>query len=468
MSSIHEINTNEQISDSGCNCQTCDTKLIRFCPKCSQVKSVNDEWEIIKNEIQWLKKSVSFSLATHAILIAIIAILIPLPALSGVFFKDTCIISPKRCFATGKGVETAVAGERNSAVLHIVDSIGKACTVEEEKVRCEFVSVATAEKTKCFVKALEVGQYEIYYRAHSRGRHQVHIKVEGEHIKGSPFNVTVKLQLNHLGTPVRVIGGLNHPWGIGINQTGEIIVAEHVGYRISIFNQKGEKLRSFGSHGSGQGQLSNPMGVAVDDNGNILVADYSNSRLQKFTPLGDFVTMVNFNSPVGISIHPYNKRIVVANHNEKNVHILKLDLTLHTKFGEKGDYSGQFQGSPYDVAHDSQGNIYVVDRQCKNYCIKVFTAEGHVLRRFGSTGSSQGYLQSPYGIAIDSDDVVYVSEHGSHRVSIFKTDGTFITTFGTQGSGQGQLNHPYGIAVDKDGFVYVSDSVSSAGRIQIF
>ena len=72
---------------------------------------MNDEWEAIKNEIKQLRKQVGYSFATHATLVAIIAILLASPALSGIFFKDTtqCTISSKDCFATGRGIEMAVA-----------------------------------------------------------------------------------------------------------------------------------------------------------------------------------------------------------------------------------------------------------------------------------------------------------------------------------------------------------------------
>jgi len=41
-------------------------------------------------------------------------------------------------------------------------------------------------------------------------------------------------------------------------------------------------IRKFGSQGSGDGQLSNPWGVAIDEDGNIVVCDFSNHRIQVF------------------------------------------------------------------------------------------------------------------------------------------------------------------------------------------
>ena len=104
-------------------------------------------------------------------------------------------MSPEKCHATGKGLEVAKLGERATAVLHIVDDGGKPYMkpVVQETLTCELVSESTGEKIDCSMKKTEgSGEYEISYQATSRGRHQLHIKVEGEHIKGSPFSILVK------------------------------------------------------------------------------------------------------------------------------------------------------------------------------------------------------------------------------------------------------------------------------------
>ena len=378
-------------------------------------------------------------------------------------------VSPEKCYATGKGIKVAELGERITILLHTVDTKEKACTKPVETVLSKLVSVADDTKNECSIKAIETSQYEISYQPTSRGRHQLHIKVEGEHIKGSPFIVTVKLPVKKLGTPVRVIDGLNSPWGVAVNQRGEIIVVESNGHCISIFSPTGEKLRSFGSYGSGQGQFSGPHGVAVDDDGNILiVTDGGNNRIQKFTSDGKFVVAVgkgtvNLNNPLGISIHPYNKRIIVSDHGNSRIQILNPDLTFNSSFGGRGNNDGQTT-RPWEVSFDSAGNIYQGGQS--STCVQVFNADGQFLRKFGCQGSGQGELNFPSGISIDSDDVVYVADYFNNRVSVFTTEGAFLTSFGTQGNGQGQFSSPRGVAVDKDGFIYVSDS--SNGRIQIF
>ena len=382
-----------------------------------------------------------------------------------VFLKQA---SPVRCYAAGKGLKLAEVGKRATAVLHVVDQKGKVCTAPVKTLTCELVLNNTGEKVDCLVEKTEANRYEISYQATSRGRHLLHIKVEGEHIKGSPFPVTV---IKKLGTPIKTINGVKEPCSVAVNQRGEIILGERGTHCISIFSSLGEKHRSFGSQGSRRGLLENMRGIAVDDYGNILVIDRDNDRIQKFTADGKFMTVVGkrgnkpleFNKPRGVVIHPLNKKIYITDLYNHRLQILNPDLTFFNSFGRYGIDDGQFQ-YPSDVACDSTGNVYVADEG--NDRVQVFTAEGVYLKKFGQQGIGRGKLRSPTSVCIDNDNVLYVSEWGNDRVSVFTCEGKFLTSFGSKGSGPGQFNRPHGIAVDKDGNIYVSDTDNN--RLQIF
>lgn len=182
------------------------------------------------------------------------------------------------------------------------------------------------------------------YLATSRGRHQLHIKVGGGYIRGSLFPVNVKLPTHKLGTPIKSIQGVQGPWGVAVNQKGEIIIAEYSGFRISIFGQSEEKLLPFGS------QFNYPQGVAVDEHDNILVAEKGNYCLQKFTLAGMFINTVGkkgnklleFNYPLDIAIHPLNKMVYVSDRSNHRIQILNPDLTSTSSFGSFGSDNGKF------------------------------------------------------------------------------------------------------------------------------
>ena len=381
----------------------------------------------------------------------------------------TCPASPERCYATGKVLGVATVGEQATAILHAMDADGKECEQPLVNTSCELVSDAGGPTVKGAVQKKEKNKYTISYQPTHRGRHQLHIKVEGVSIRGSPFGVVARRNIQKLGTPIKTIGGLNRPWGVAVNQRGEIIVAESSGHCISIFSSIGEKIRTFRSMGSAQGQFIGPRGVAVDGDGNILVA--SNHCIQKFTAGGKFLTTVGqygskqleFSYPAGVAVNHRNRKVYICDKDNHRIQILNADLTFSSSFGSHGRGDGQFNW-PWDVAFDSTGNVYVADSS--GHRIQVFTAEGQFLRKFGKKGSGDGELNFPSSVSIDSDDIVYVTEDDNHRVSMFTSEGQFLRSFGTKGEGPGQFSSPRGIAVDRDGLVYVSDTENN--RIQIF
>ena len=380
-------------------------------------------------------------------------------------------ISPERCYATGRGLEVATLGELATAVMYAVDENSKECNKSLENMKCELISEANDVVVGCEVEKKN-SQYEISYQPTHRGKHQLNIRVEGVHIRGSPFTVVVKLPIQRLGTPIKTIDEVSKPWSLAVRDNGEIVVAEFRNHCVSIFAHNGKKIRTFGTEGSAQGQFKEPRGVAFDSAGNILVADGDNHRVQKFTAEGKFLTAVGrkgsgkleFRCPVGIGINHRKKKVYVCECSPNHrVQILNEDLTFSSSFGSNGSGDGQFD-YPWDVAFDSTGSVYIAD--IGNHRIQVFTPEGKFLRKFGTKGSGEGELKWPSSISIDSNDLLHVAERDNHRVSIFTSQGKFVQSFGTKGTRPGEFNQPHGIAVDASGLVYVSDGLNN--RVQIF
>ena len=380
-------------------------------------------------------------------------------------------LDPSQCQATGKGLETAVVGEKSTAILQTMDSSSEPCSRPIKSLECELVSEITGSRVVGNVERRKENQYEIGYRPTVKGKHQFHMNVEGQHIRGSPFSVSVKLPVEKLGNPILTIDRVNGPWGVVVNQRGEVVVTECRGHCVSVFSQCGKKLRSFGTEGSGHGQFKYPQGVTVDSEGNILVADTDNHRIQKFTTTGEFLTAVGtegsgplqFNLPSDVTFNATNNKVYVADYLNHHVQVLNSDLTFSSTFGKEGGGKGQFK-HPWSISCDSTGNVYVTDRD--NHRIQVFTAGGKFLRMFGRGGEGRGELKWPAGITVDTNDIVYVSEVNNGRVSVFTCGGQFITSYGSKGRGPGEFNGPVGLAVDNCGVVYVCDLNNN--RIQCF
>ena len=440
--------------------QICDKKV-------SCANAMNDDLATLKNEMKQLRKEMAMVYWFVAILVIITAVLVASMAFTRLPFTNT-YESPKNCLATGRGLEMTVVGERANAVLHTVESADVSGSIQMETVACELVSESSGTKVDCNVRKVMENQYEVSYQATSRGRHQLHIKVEGEHIKGSPFPVTVKLPVQKLGTPIKAIRGLNWPWGVAVNKRGEILVAEIYMHRISVFSPTGVKLRSFGSEGSGPGQFKQPCSVIVDDDGNILVVDAGNRRIEKFTSDYKHIASASVESQglqyshqIAVTIStPFTRKIAISDSSNNHVQIFNPDLTFNSSIHYEGE-------SLKDIAFDSAGNMYMADS--KDNCIRVFNPKYNYtnMRQFGKRDKNyRELLDGPICIYIDSDNIVYVTEENSHRISLFTLEGEFLTSFGSKGDGPGQFNRPYSITMDKQGMIYVVDRDNA--RIQVF
>ena len=376
-------------------------------------------------------------------------------------------VCPEKCYATGDSLKTATVGEEATVTLHARDKDGRECEESILDLTAELVYNKDDTVARCPVKEEKRGEHLIKYKPTTRGKHNLHIRIRGEGIEGSPFTVRVRPPLQ--GLPVRVIENVKGPWGLATNSKGHIIVAEYSASCISVFTPEGKKIRSFGSRGSANGQLFNPTGVAVDNDDNIYIVDYGNSRIQNLTSAGGFNTSVGtcgsnplqFSYPYGIGFNEKNGKLYVCDQDNNRVQVLETNLTYHSSFGSWGSGNGQFK-YPMGVAFDSSGNVYIADHT--NHRIQVFTPEGKFIQKFGSKGSGPGQLNYPYGVAVDSYDIMYVADHDNHRICV--PEGQFLKSFGSEGQAQGQFKRPSMVCVDENDFILVSDYENN--KIQIF
>src|SRR5207249_627824 len=84
-------------------------------------------------------------------------------------------------------------------------------------------------------------------------------------------------------------GQFNIPYGVAIDGSGNVYVADLGNFRIEKFDANGTFLTTWGSFGSGNGQFLGLSSVATDGNGNVYVADSGNNRIEKFDASGTFL-----------------------------------------------------------------------------------------------------------------------------------------------------------------------------------
>ena len=370
-------------------------------------------------------------------------------------------LDPSKCHATGKGLEVGIVGQTSTAILQACNSKGEPCTEPVTSLECKLVSDLTcATATGSFKKLEGQNRYEISYQPTIKGRHQLHISIEGQPIRESPFRPAVTSSIMNLGAPIHTIAGVRSPWGIDSHK-GEIVVSERNIGHISTYTPSGKKSQTIDLKGL------KLFGLTLDREGNIIVGENTNNSIRKYSPEGQLLASVGtegtgplqFCSPEDVAINTRNNKVYVADCSNHRVQILNSDLTFSATFGKQGKDEGQFD-YPSGLVCDSAGNVYVAE--FSNHRIQVFTAEGKFLRMFGKRGKGRGELNGPIGIALDpSSKHVYISETTNRRISVFTCGGQFVTSFGEDV----EKFRPRGLAVDNNRVVYVCDS---NGSIHIF
>ncbi len=146
----------------------------------------------------------------------------------------------------------------------------------------------------------------------------------------------------------------------------------------------------------------------------------------------------------------------------KSLSMTTLDTILPYKIGKNyttghweiyADYDGIIRNASFDIKGSPVGENELLN--ANQFSIPKFVSY------FGTSTS----FNDPTGIAIDSDNDVYVVDSGNSQIKKFDSNGKLLVSWGSAGSGNGQFIHSNGIFVGKK-YVYVADTGNA--RIQMF
>jgi sugar lactone lactonase YvrE len=275
------------------------------------------------------------------------------------------------------------------------------------------------------------------------------------------------------------IGTSGTPYGIlwitdNSSSAGDLLIADPTSNEVYNFQLAtstltvvaGDLFRSFSGDGgpATSGRLLDNHEVAIDchGTGNTYIADTDNEVIRKVNTSGIITTLAG----------------------TPGVNCAGGTLAC----GDGGAASSADLNEPSGVAVDStSGNVYIADTNDNR--VRVVTPDGNI-NKFVGNGVA-GYsgdaglavnaeLTTPFGVATDSAGNVYVADTGNNVVRKVNFTSGIITTIAGNGTrcssrtapcGDGStptsanLNSPSGVFVDSNGNIYIADSLDNRIRV---
>ena len=386
------------------------------------------------------------------------------------FLKERYRTNAKESLADGEGLKEGTVARKAQFNLITRNAERKQGYDQKDRVTVEFKDEQEQESvTEVRIDDNKDGIYKISYFPRVQGTIKLLVKVNGEHIHGSPFAVIVKpFQVKPVlsfGKQGSGEGMFQHPYGVAVSDGDEIVLADTNNHRVQVFDSNGTFLRFFGREGKNAGEFKYPVGVAINKDRNIFVADTNNHRVQIFSwegrHLGSFGgkgsldSQLNF--PWGLSLDKTGN-VIVADSDNKLIKIFTPDGRFVMKIGGQGSFSFP--------SHCVQCGEYFIVSYSSEHCIKVFNREGHFQYKFGKKGEGDGEFNYPRFLSVTQSKHLLVCDCFNHRIQVFQLDGKFVGTFGTNSSKLGEFNQPFSVAILSNDQIVVSDHNNS--RIQIF
>jgi trimeric autotransporter adhesin len=240
------------------------------------------------------------------------------------------------------------------------------------------------------------------------------------------------------------IDGFICPAGVAVDGAGNVYVADTGHSRIARISPQGDIANFVGDGTQGNywgdgGKATDagiyyPLGVIADNSGNLYVSDSSNSRLRKVAPDGTISTFA------GTGVSGYS--------------------------GDGGPATAAQLKAPAGLALDASGNLYIADwldnrirKVSTDGSISTVAGRGDAVPPLGDGGpATAAALASPFGVAVDASGNLYIADYGFFLIRKVSPAGIISTVAGSDWLQEGatDVGEPTGLAVDATGNVFIA------------
>jgi len=258
-----------------------------------------------------------------------------------------------------------------------------------------------------------------------------------------------------------------YPGGTVRDKAGNTYISSNWGHcvykldtagKVSVFAGQGYADFSGDGGPASSATLSIPAGLAMDSAGNLYIADAGNNRVRRVDASTGIITTVAGDSTANMfGYGGYNSDGILATQALLN--------------------------SPYTVAVDSQGNLFIADYL--NFRIRRVDASTQIITTIAGTGTA-GYngdniqattAEINYAITmiVDKSDNLYIADSGNNRIRRVDAKTQVITTVAGNGTAgysgdhgpatKAELSFPNGLTEDSAKNLYIVDTGNDRVRL---
>ena len=261
---------------------------------------------------------------------------------------------------------------------------------------------------------------------------------------------------------------LVRPYSIAVDSHERIILTDPGAYGVHVFDFAAQKYK-FLSHQEGKDALTAPQCVAVDKQDNIYVTDADAGKIFVFSATGKFIHALGalkrgegmFKRPTGIAVDSDAQRIYVSDTWRDKVFVLDMQGSVLQTIGKSGDGQAEFNLPTEVQLHGNE--LLVVDSM--NFRVQAFDRLGAFLYAVGQAGTERGQIFRPKGLALDSENHIYLADASANLIQVFDRSGQLLYYFGKD-AGVGNFLLPAGVAIDRNDNIFVVDTYHR--RVQVF
>ncbi len=238
---------------------------------------------------------------------------------------------------------------------------------------------------------------------------------------------------------------------------------------VGVFTSEDDLAKSKGSEllvtflGEGLGEnLSRPTSVATLDTNTVLVSESGSGNIKVFDfAKGETRELFQnpfplFEEPVDVAIDA-GKNIFVVDQQRGFIAVFDSDLNPTHRIGLNVEFEKLEK-----LAIDSvTQKLYVSDSALNK--VFAFDPAGQLLFEVGDDEDPDSRLESPHGLAVDTEGRLYVADTGSSKIKIFDSAGSFLRVFKFKNnSGSSVLEKPWDLAFDSQGLLHIIDQKMAA------